>query len=438
MVIVEQGKSSQPVCKDLIFLTKDCDIDCPYRHFVTEYDDTFVPHYGFVNMQLIDVLAPNHFSVRVVSHKRQLKHKSKPVQHFDEQSNNFDHVLQTFYSDKQNLQKTSRVVVGDLYLFIYAESRTRCRVTSKSKKSVHIYLIDVGKKIRCTESDLFYLHDDFHTFPPGAVEMFVLDIVPCNLDCLPEAKQVVKSLMHPLKEADQTDKYLQAEVITAFDRTLIVKDLKIIFKTTNQLHKMKEVARTLIKLQLADKVESIKLPAALKKPVKSLTELSELTSEAFAPDSFNSKKEDLALLLSKNSNIHPTSSSPDSSNNFDEWPDKLKESQNVEKEEMTLRENFVSNWAREQIQMRNSFGQASASPHSDVASQHELVMEPVRSDAVSSLISLDDIFGSLPEDVQSSVEVLVPIQYARSDEVDATKPTELHQLEEADLIYFSD
>lgn len=62
---LEVRKGFKPLCIELITTAKICDIECPYRHWLSGKDSTSVPEYGFVNMKLLEVLAPNHYSVQV-------------------------------------------------------------------------------------------------------------------------------------------------------------------------------------------------------------------------------------------------------------------------------------------------------------------------------------------------------------------------------------
>lgn len=49
-------------------------------------------------MDLIEVLAPNHFSVRVFGHKRRLEHKSKRVEYLEVEGKQFERKLREYYS----------------------------------------------------------------------------------------------------------------------------------------------------------------------------------------------------------------------------------------------------------------------------------------------------------------------------------------------------
>lgn len=413
-LVSEESKKNRPICKDLILWAKDCDLDCPYRHIVTENNDTFVPNYGFVNMELIEVLAPNHYSVRVFSHKRKLIHKSKPVDNFNKEFKQFDETMCGFYADEYNLKKPSKIEVGVLYLMILLNKPKRCRTISISKNTVHIYLIDTGKATSCTETDLFYLDEEFHTFPSLAVEVFVLGIVPSDLNAnwIPDAKPFVEKLLEPLKGNNRMDKYLQAKVIRSFDRTLIVKDLNLLIKKDGKLQ-IKDIAHTLIKYQLAEEKE-ISLHMAFEKMVKSMNDLSELmTICTDATDREMSLNERNNAFLDNNNDMNVITSNRSNRSSYgsssDKWSKKLQNAPNVNEADAT-RNNFAMFCAQEQNIINNVLVQASASAHSSALNQQEEAMGSVQNDrnTLSSFASLDEIMCSLPSEVQS-MEVLTPI-----------------------------
>lgn len=411
----------------MIIWGKDCDMECPYRHKLTDNNDTFVPNYGFVNMQLIEVLAPNHYTVRVLSHKRRLIHKSKPVDNFDKEFKQFDDTLCKFYAEEDNIRKPSQIVVGALYLVFSSIMPKRCRVISKSKKSIHIYLIDDGKAKRCNEKELFYLDEEFHTFPASAIEMFVLGILPSDsaTDWLPEATPAVEHVMAPLKDVTRNDIYLQAEVIRTFDRTLIVKNLNILFKKRTGLE-LKAVSHHLIKYKLGHKVESIALHEALTKPTAFLYAMSEMsTSDNEAvefEDEMNKKNEEITANLNNSKG-----SSTRSSISFDGFPNKkFRISKGYGEEEMD-----AGGSRHDMVDEKERNGMVNEMDRNDMV--HDLVnfeetnqlqttSSNIRNSPIRSFPSLDEILGSLPDEIQS-LEVLTPIQCSRSNISDTTPQT---------------
>lgn len=420
----------------MIIWGKDCDMECPYRHKLTDKNDTFVPNYGFVNMQLIEVLAPNHYTVRVLSHKRRLVHKSKPVNNFDDEFKQFDDTLCEFYAEEDNIRKPSQIVVGALYLVFSSIMPKRCRVVSKSTKSIRIYLIDDGKAKRCNENELFYLDEEFHTFPAQSIEMFVLGILPSDsaTDWLPEATPAVEHAMAPLKDVTRNDIYLQAEVIRTFDRTLIVKDLNILFKKQTGLE-IKGVAHHLIKYQLAYNVESITLHEAFTKPTACLYAMSEIsTSDNEAveyEDEMNKKNDEITANL----NISKGSSTR-SSISFDGFPNKkFRIPKGFGEEEMDAngschdmvdekeRNGMVHEKERnDMVHNKERHDTVHDLVHFEETNRLQTTSSNVRSSPIRSFPSLDEILGSLPDEIQS-LEVLTPIQCSRSNITDTTPQT---------------
>lgn len=248
----EQNKT-KPVCAELITRSANCGMQCPYRHTLyNKCNNTFVPEYGYVNMDVLAVLAPNHFAVRVIGHKRLLQHKSKSVECLNYEWEEFDKRLREYYANASR-ENHDRIEIGDICLIFHQSQPKRCRILSIEKKRVSVFLVDVGR-VRCyAPEQLYRLNEEFQDFPTQAIEVFVLGYVPadCNPKWLPEAKEYVEQMMRLINNQRKTQNYLQAEVIKAFERTLIVKDLKILFKAKHQL-RLKSIDKNLVKCGFAN------------------------------------------------------------------------------------------------------------------------------------------------------------------------------------------
>lgn len=247
--MIEESKM-KPLCAELITTAKNCDMYCPYRHVINKPNETMLFENCLVNMEFLDVLAPNHFSVRVISHKRQKMHRSKPMPNDNEQWLQFEKQLTDFYTTHR--EKVHSIEIGEMCLIFCENQPKRCRVLSKSKGSISVYLIDTGRVRTYSPNHLYILDDNFQNFPSQAIEVFVLGYEPndCNSKWLPEAKQCVIQMMKTIKYQNKTQNYLQADVIRAFERTLIVKDLKIMYKGRKHL-RFKSIGDGLIKCRFA-------------------------------------------------------------------------------------------------------------------------------------------------------------------------------------------
>lgn len=238
----------KPLCGELITRSVDCDTQCPYRHTLFyNCNETNVPEHGYVNMELLSVLAPNHFAVRVIGHKRCLEHKSKSLQCLASDWEQFEKRLREYYTNAMR-ENHEPIEIGDMCVIFHQSQPKRCRVISMDKNCVSVFLVDIGR-VRSYQADQLYrLDDEFYDYPMQAIEIYVLGYLPADHSpkWLPEAKDYVKSLMNSMKEERKTQNYLQAEVVKGFERTLLVKDLKMCFKGKNQLG-TKSVSQKLIK-----------------------------------------------------------------------------------------------------------------------------------------------------------------------------------------------
>lgn len=439
---IEHCKTNTPLCIELITKAKTCDTNCPYRHVLTGTNDTYVPEFGFVNMELLEVIAPNHFAVRVFGHKRRLEHKSKPVQSFHEEWTKFEEKLCEFYSEN-DCESRDSVKIGDLCLIFQQNKPKRCRVLSKLKESVRVYLIDIGKTRHYTISDLYDLDEEFQDFPAQVIEVFALGYLAsdCSPVWLPEATQCVKQLMKVAKKKSTTDCYLQAEVIKTFDRTLIVKNVKILTKIQNH-HRSMSIAQQLIKCGFADQAkielhyifsndDDFEQPIVVQ--AIDFMETAGIQEEESRRRFTNTPSSDLASPLS----------------DFDDYDAFQGGHCNVASIQES--DNSVALWRSEHI---TSDDQPAAPANSPVSENHDFVITgaPVKRDngfahemkhsehlngqnhdnlsiingtatSVTSTLSLDEILDSLPENIQATMPPSL-IKCSPRDEVDHTTEQE--------------
>lgn len=238
----------KPLCGELLTRSADCDPRCPYRHtLLDKCNDTNVPEEGFVNMELLSVLAPNHFAVRIIGHKRCLEHKSKSLECLTSDWEQFEKQLREYYTNAVR-ENHEPIEIGDMCLIFHQSQPKRCRVISIERNCISVYLVDIGRVRNYRADQLYRLDVEFQDYPAQAIEIYVLGYLPAdsNPKWLPEAADYTKSFMNTLKEERRTQNYLQAEVIKGFERTLLVKGLKMCFKGKNQLA-VKSVSQKLIK-----------------------------------------------------------------------------------------------------------------------------------------------------------------------------------------------
>lgn len=445
---IEESKANRSLCVQLITRAKDCDISCPYRHILCDYDmdDSFVPEYGFVNMELLEVLAPNHFSVRVIGHKRKLQHKSKPVENYESEWKQFDRSLRDYYSLEGSLEQPDGIITGQMYLYFHQNRPKRCRVVNQSKKVIQIYLVDDGKLRQCSERELYSLDYDFEDYPPHATELFVLGYAPNdnNNKWLPEAKQFVEHMMGSLKERDQNEGYLQATVIRCFDRRLIVQDLKILYKVKDQL-KGKFVARSLIQFRMAKKV-----PIVLHDIFMDTPNSSQIESEPYTESREENGTTDQNEVVGVHSNTTQSASIQSVAVQsvpppaVDTWNDLNSISHKhplgyASTQSLTSNANNNNQPLNIPIAPANSNVSLIDIDQQQSSSEAALVLDQIQSiqSAIASSTSIDEIFGSLPENIQAA-EVLSPIKCDSIEIDEADHGAQQQENQENWLIKFSD
>lgn len=397
-------------------------------------DDSFVPEYGFVNMELLEVLAPNHFSVRVIGHKRKLQHKSKPIENYELEWKQFKRSLRVFYSLEGSLEQPDGIRIGQMYLYFHQNRPKRCRVVNQSKKIIQIYLIDDGKMHQCSEQELYSLDFEFEDYPPHATELFVLGYAPNdnNTKWLPEAKQFVEHMMNSLKERDQNEGYLQAEIIRRFDRRLIVQDLKILYKVKDQL-KGKFIGRSLIQFRLAKRVPIVLHEIFMETPNSSQIEPESYTESH--DETGTTDQNDTACMQSNttqsdsNQRVAAQSISPSAVNI---WNDLNSISQLNSNNSNSQTLNIPVASANSNVSLIDIEQQQDSSEAAFGLDQIQSIQS-----TVATSTTIDEIFGSLPENIQAA-KVLLPIKCdsIEIDEIDHGAQEQENQ--ENWLIKFSD
>lgn len=385
-------------------------------------------------MELFEVLAPNHFSVNVFAQKRRLEYKSKPVNELESEFQQFEQNLLEYYDpDEMNPVLPQSIEIGDMCIIFRNSRPNRCRILSKSKRGIYVYLIDYGVTRKCIENDLFPLDEDFCDFPSRAIEIFVLGIVPTdkNPKWLSDTKEVVNRMMNPLKNSTHREHYLQAQVIRSFDRQLIVKDLHIVSKVRNRTQG-KSFAKNLIKCGSAV-TAPIKLhDIFMDTPNSSQIDVDQsMGLGSVTPDYINKSTKEMSLTKSTISSLSM---------------DKI--ACNTVTEQATL-ENLQHDASINDLNMKETPAITNVTEIHRTREHTVLLeldlMQTERTNqrienqppliTVESVPSLDDIFGSSPEDSQTA-KILTPIKYNSSDEVDAVKDQQAEKT--SWLISFSD
>lgn len=196
-------------------------------------------------MKLIDILAPNHFAMKITSHRNQ---KTDEWIQLASNENGWQHFytwLLEFYTKMENHIQHENACVGDICAVFKDASIYRCRILSLKPKSstCKVYFIDLGLTARYETRELLRLNDEFGKFPPQIVEVFLLGIAPSDYerDFTPFAQYCTEKYCIDKDHAS-------AEIVIGIEHILLVKDMKLLDlnrKTATNL------ARNLIKNKVA-------------------------------------------------------------------------------------------------------------------------------------------------------------------------------------------
>lgn len=273
-------------------------------------------------------------------------------------------------------------------------------------------------------------------------------------------------MMVSLKEGDHDDSYLQAEVIRSFDRRLIVKDLKILYKVQGKLQG-KFIAQNLIKSRLADKAKIVLHDIFMETPNTSQNGSADLPSNTTWPESTvtlnHFYRKDLVHNELAQSEYSIQASNPThgtvvqnnlmqstpfaSDDNWDNLYSGSNTSASLFASGLPMAVNRINRTTMNiPPAPANSTVSSIQAPKdsSDAFFENALnqssrsIMNNTQSTVNVSVPSVDEIFGSLPEEIQA-VEVLSPTKLESMKQIDETDGKQEEEENQGNwLIQFSD
>lgn len=208
----------------------DCDHTCPYRHWLEQNDnDHVVPTNGFVKLKLLEILSPNHFIMKILGHQLNDGNKWEPMPDMKDEWKRFNKRFIEFYEQNKKHDKQDPVQLGDTCAAYFDNMLYRCRIIAIDTEMhfVTVYLLDIGTKKDCHFDELLHLYGEFHVFPFQTIEVFFLGFVPQDSECN-FSKFAQTCIETYLNSAKGGKKYFRAEVITGFERVLLVKRLGVV------------------------------------------------------------------------------------------------------------------------------------------------------------------------------------------------------------------
>lgn len=217
---MEFEKRLKPLCMQLITKAANCSSSCAYRHNIN-FDDNYLPKSGDIKLRLLDVLAPNRYSMHITHYRKsemgtwlEFPNQDK-WDHFNEQ-------LNRFYNDVNNLMKHQHCHPGDMCAVIVENEVFRGRVMEKLNQTVKVLLIDIGKMEKYHSNAVLKLDEHFCDFPAQTIEAILLGIEPNDFNMW---KTDARRCVIEWTKNDRNKMF--AKVVNSFERTLLIKSLEI-------------------------------------------------------------------------------------------------------------------------------------------------------------------------------------------------------------------
>lgn len=235
------------LCPQLLEFGECDEARCDNRHELTRFDVVSkkdgIPCSGEIRLHVLKVFSPTHYAVRLLHHKTPNTIKWQEIRRSSEVLT-FSLQLNMHYRNESNLFLHWPPHVNDLCIYQYAENFRRARILEapdfqqkstnvvQSNLNVTIRLIDDGEvisSVKCNE--IFVCDDKFKDFPPQAVDVRLMNIVPFDNERSWDSKttkQVQKWIIEDIK----SNYIVQANIDFALANTIWVKNIVVMEKLT--------------------------------------------------------------------------------------------------------------------------------------------------------------------------------------------------------------
>ncbi|XP_065362954.1 putative ATP-dependent RNA helicase SoYb [Calliphora vicina] len=235
------------LCPQLLEFGECDEPRCDNRHELTRFDiiskSAGIPSSGEIRIHILKVFSPTHYAVRLLHHKLPNTTKWVEVRRSSE-ALTFSVQLNMHYSNEGNLFLHWPPHINDLCIYQYAENFRRARILEapifeqkstnvvQSNLKVTLRLIDDGtiiSSVKCNE--IFVCDDKFKDFPPQAVDVRLMNIVPFDNERTWDSKttkQVQKWIMEDIK----SNYVVQASIDFSLTNTIWVKNVVVMEKLT--------------------------------------------------------------------------------------------------------------------------------------------------------------------------------------------------------------
>ncbi|KAI8126831.1 putative ATP-dependent RNA helicase BoYb [Lucilia cuprina] len=235
------------LCPQLLEFGECDEARCDSRHELTRFDvvskSDGIPCEGEIRIHVLKVFSPTYYAVRLLHHKLPNTTKWLEVRRSSE-ALTFSIQLNMHYRNDNNLFLHWPPHLNDLCIYQYAENFRRARILEapifqqkstnvvQSNLKVTLRLIDDGNiisSVKCNE--IFVCDEKFKDFPPQAVDVRLMNIVPFDNERTWDSKttkQVQKWIMEDIK----SNYVVQASIDFALANTIWVKNVVVMEKLT--------------------------------------------------------------------------------------------------------------------------------------------------------------------------------------------------------------
>ncbi|KAM7346644.1 uncharacterized protein ACRADG_006487 isoform 2-T2 [Cochliomyia hominivorax] len=225
----------------------ECEGRCDKRHELTLFDvirkRDEIPCSGEIRLHVLQVFSPTYYAVRL------LQHKPKNIKEWHEIRRSSEALtlnikLNMHYRNEKNLSLHWPPHINDICIYQYNENFRRARILEapdfqqkntnvvQTNLKVTLKLIDDGNvvnSVKCNE--IFVCDDKFKNFPPQAIDMRLMNIVPFDNERswdLKTKKQVQKWIMEDIK----SNYVIQSSIEFSLAETIWVKNIFVMEQLT--------------------------------------------------------------------------------------------------------------------------------------------------------------------------------------------------------------
>ncbi|XP_024082240.1 putative ATP-dependent RNA helicase TDRD12 isoform X2 [Cimex lectularius] len=238
----EKSKHDEAFCDRMLQFGRCWKRDtCKKRHIINVHKDkhSLIPSKGYLKMKILRVHDATHFSVRILAHTSDMNITDISEVHWDSFPSSYGVIclqMTQYFKNRENRRLHGRPKVGD-YVAIQKEADILflrgevLEITARGPRldpvEVLLVLIDEGLKTKMKVDELYELPTFLHEPPPQAVDVFLGNLRPVDLDNAWSyaATKVVERSINEADEKSNSNSFYMGKINLVIGRNIIMESI---------------------------------------------------------------------------------------------------------------------------------------------------------------------------------------------------------------------